>query len=233
MCEKLMLIDKLIVDIKDGKYKPNDKLPSENQLADEFKVPRMVVRKAYERLQELGYIFSRQGKGSYVQNRKQQIPLILSGDVSFSQKMKELGYPFLTKNVFCEKVGYDTSTYHALNVDSSVDVYKIGRLRIVDDCPIALHTSYVPQSIFHDIESKGSEITSIFQYYQSKGYTDFSSPCSTLSVVFPNESERNMLKCSSLIPLLVLESGCIDRKTGAILEYSKIMYRSDSFTYVI
>lgn len=233
MCEKLILVDALIYDIKTGKYKPNDKLPSEHEMADRFKVPRIVVRKAYERLQELGMIFSKQGKGSYVQNRKLQIPLILSGDISFSQKMKELGYPFQSENVFCEKINYDSKLYHALNLSTSDAVYKIGRLRIVEDCPIALHTSYVPETVFPDIQHEGHEVTSIFQYYKSKGYLHFISSKSTLSVVFPNEFERNILKCSSLVPLLVLESGCIDRQTGTILEYSKIMYRSDCFTYFI
>lgn len=233
MSGKLLLVDQLLEEIKIGKYKPNDKLPSENELADLYKVPRMVVRRAYERLQELGIIFSKQGKGSYVQNRKQQIPLILSGDVSFSEKMKALSCRFRTESVFCEQIAYDSKIYHALDADKSEAIYKIGRLRIVDDCPIALHTSYVRQSIFKDIAIRGNEITSIFQYYKSNGYTDFTAPRSNLSVVFPNELERNLLKCSSLIPLLALESGCIDKQTGRMLEYSKIMYRSDCFTYVI
>lgn len=233
MCEKIILVDQLISEIHEGKLKPNDKLPSENELADQYKVPRMVVRKAYERLQELGYIFSRQGKGSYVQNRKQQIPLILTGDVSFSEKMKELEYDFTTENVCCEKIEYNSTIYHALKANTQDEVYKISRLRIVDDCPIAVHTSYILQTVFQDIDRKGVEITSIFQYYKSHGFTDFTAKRSQLSVVFPNEYERNLLKCSSLIPLLLLESGCVDKKTGTVLEYSKIMYRSDCFTYVI
>lgn len=233
MGEKIVLVDQLISEIKAGKYKPNDKLPSENELADQYKLPRMVVRKAYERLQELGYIFSKQGKGSYVQNQKQQIPLILNGDISFSEKMKELQYNLITKNVFCEKIEYESTIYHELKANPQDPVYKIGRLRIVDDCPVALHTSFVSQSVFPNIDLKGREITSIFQYYKSQGYTDYTSTRSRLSVVFPNEFERKTLKCSSLIPLLFLESGCIDKKTHKMLEYSKIMYRSDCFTYVI
>lgn len=233
MCETLTLVDQLISEIKVGKYNPNDKLPSENELADRYKVPRMVVRKAYERLQELGYIFSRQGKGSYVQNRKQQIPLILTGDISFSEKMQELEYDFTTVNVCCEKIKYDSATYHALKANPQDTVYKISRLRIVDDCPIAVHTSFISQTVFQDINREGAEITSIFKYYKSQGFTDFAAERSQLSVVFPNEYERNILNCSSLIPLLLLESGCVDQKTGTVLEYTKIMYRSDCFTYVI
>jgi GntR family transcriptional regulator len=233
MFEKTVLVDKLIFDIRQGFYKPNDKLPSENELADQYKVPRMVVRKAYERLQELGYIFSKQGKGSYVQNQKLQIPLILTGDVSFTEKMRELKYDYKTINLSCKKIDYDSSIYHALQACEEDSVYKISRLRIVDDCPIAVHTSYLPQSVFRNIERDGSEITSVFNYYHNQGYYDFKPSKSQLSVMFPNEQERDLLKCPSLVPLLLIESGCADKKTGTILEYSKIIYRSDCFTYVI
>jgi GntR family transcriptional regulator len=233
MSEKTMLVDTLISEIREGKYKPNDKLPSENELADLYKVPRMVIRKVYERLQELGYIFSKQGKGSYVQNQKLQIPLILTGDVSFSEKMNELKYESKTINLSCEKIPYDSSIYHTLQANREDAVFKISRLRIVEDCPIAVHTSYLSQVLFENIEKDGKEIHSIFHYYRQQGYTDFQSTRSQLSVVFPSKVEQDVLKCPSLVPLLLLESGCVDQNTGTVLEYSKIMYRSDCFTYVI
>jgi len=233
MSEKTLLVDKLISEIREGKYKPNDKLPSENELADLYQVPRMVIRKAYERLQELGYIFSKQGKGSFVQNRKLQIPLILTGDVSFSEKMKELTYDYKTVNLSCEKIPYDSSIYHALRVKREDAVYKISRLRIVEDCPIAIHTSYLPQSVFTKIEREGAGITSIFHYYQHQGFTELEPMRSQLSVSFPDKLEREQLKCPSLVPTLLLESGCVDKTSGTVLEHTKIIYRSDCFTYVV
>ncbi|CAB1245155.1 GntR family transcriptional regulator [Clostridium sp. MT-14] len=59
---EIKIIDELIYNINNKKYKNNDKLPSENDLADIYKVPRIVARKAYERLQEMGYIYSKRGK---------------------------------------------------------------------------------------------------------------------------------------------------------------------------
>lgn len=233
MSEKMMLVDELITQIKEGRYKPNEKLPSENELADQYRIPRMIVRKAYEQLQDLGFIFSKQGRGSYVQNRKQQIPLILTGDISFSEKMNELGFDFRSENICCEKIQFDSEVFHALKVDPEDEVYKISRLRIVDGCPIALHTSYAAKTVFPQIDRDGRKITSIFQYYKTQGYKEFTSGQSQLSVVFPIESERKILQCSSLIPLLLLESLCMDKETGTVLEFSSIKYRSDCFTYLI
>ncbi|WP_325048949.1 GntR family transcriptional regulator [Peribacillus saganii] len=231
--EEMGIVDALIIDMNAGKYGADDKLPSENEMADRFKVPRIKIRKVYERLQELGYIYSQQGKGSFVKDRKCQIPLVLSGDVSFSKKMAEQGYQFESKNIFCEEINHNPKIYQSLGVTEAERVFKVGRLRLVDQRPIALHISYVAKSIFNDIDIDGKKITSMFGYYNRKGYRDFSSKSSVLSVVFPSAVERDILECSSLVPLLALESGCIDIKTDTVLEHTKILYRSDSFTYVI
>ncbi|WP_289142862.1 GntR family transcriptional regulator [uncultured Brevibacillus sp.] len=233
MIAEMEIIDQFIAEINAGKYKPNDKLPSENDLADLYKVPRMKVRRAYTRLQELGYVFSKQGMGSYVKDRRQQIPLVLSGNESFSRKMLDMGYDYQSKNIFCEEIEYCQKIFQALGVDESDRVFKIGRLRVVDQRAIALHTSYVAQSVFNDIEQAGNTITSMFDYYHGKGYSEFESGQTILSVIVPTRYERELLECSGLIPLLVLESGCKDKKTGTVLEYTEIRYRSDSFTYLI
>lgn len=41
-------------------------------------------------------------------------------------------------------------------------MYKVGRLRIIDKKPSAIHVSYLAKSIFKDIAEKGKDIESIF-----------------------------------------------------------------------
>ncbi|MCO1601642.1 GntR family transcriptional regulator [Desulfosporosinus nitroreducens] len=233
MSNEMEIVDKIVYLIVSGKYIAHDKLPSENKIADQFKVPRISARKAYERLEELGYIYKKQGKGSYVKDRSKQIELVLSGDVSFSQKMIEKGYDFHSETIFCREIKYNKRIYDYLETDESDRVFKVGRLRYIDQQPIALHISYVAKSVFTDIDTVGMEITSMFKYYNSKGYTEYYSKPSILSISFPTESQRKLLNCTYLIPLLVIESGCTDKKTGTVLEYIKILYRSDCFSYVI
>ncbi len=228
-----MIVDKLMADIIKGKYKTDDKLPSENDLALEYKVPRIVIRKAYGRIQEMGYIYSMQGKGRYVKNRHQQIELILTGNESFTKKMKDKNFDFVSKNVLCKEIEYDKVIFNELVVDINDKVFMIGRLRIVDGKPIALHVSYVAESVFPNIRNECSQIVSMFEYYNSKGYYDFDSKKSILSISFPNFEERKIFQCPNLIPLLVVESNCIDNESNTVLEYTKIIYRSDYFKYIV
>lgn len=233
MSKEMEMIDEIIFRIHSGKYKTNEKLPSENSFAKAFNVPRMTVRKVFERLQEIGYIYSIQGKGTYVKDRGIQIPLFLAGDKSFSKKMEELGVRLQSKNIFCERIDYQKDIYSSLGVKPTETVVKIGRLRIVDDLPIALHISYVAEKILPTIVEDGESIVSMFDYYQKQGYSDFASKPSILKVQFPTQFLRETLQANSLIPLLVLETGCIDRNSGTLLEHTEIYYRSDYFHFVL
>lgn len=56
----------LFTRISNGEYPPNQKLPAENALAQEFGVSRPVLRAALDRLRDEGLIYSRQGAGSFV-----------------------------------------------------------------------------------------------------------------------------------------------------------------------
>ncbi|MFJ9500558.1 GntR family transcriptional regulator [Brevibacillus centrosporus] len=233
MVEEMEMIDHLIAEIHAGKYKASDKLPSENELADQYKVPRMTARKVYNRLQELGYVYSRQGMGSYVKDRLQQIPLVLTGNTSFSKKMIELGYNYESRNIYCEEVEDRSMFTQTLGVDEKDSVFKIGRLRLVDHKPIALHTSFVAESVFPDIRMEGSRITSMYDFYQERGFTERTYEKTILSVMVPTKYERELLECTGLVPLLVLESGCRDLVSGKMLECTRTLYRSDCFTYVL
>lgn len=230
---ELMIIDDLIQAIRQGKYKATGRFPSENELADYYSVPRIKVRHALLKLEEMGYLYSKQGKGRYLKPKQRQIELHLSGSSSFSEKMKQAGHELETQNLGCERATYDPKIYATLNVGPQEEVFKISRLRIMDGVPIALHISYVAKSVFPTIENEGAHIQSMFAYYAAQGYNEFLSSKSLVSISFPTQVERALFNCAPLVPLFVLESDCIDAEQRHVLEYSKIIYRSDSFTYVI
>ena len=52
--------------IERGHFKPNERLPSEIELARSFGVSRPVVREALMSLQALGFTASQTGKGTFV-----------------------------------------------------------------------------------------------------------------------------------------------------------------------
>ena len=59
----------LLAQISAGEYQPDEKLPGEYELAEQFLVSRPVVRDALSRLRDEGLIYSRRGAGSFVKAR--------------------------------------------------------------------------------------------------------------------------------------------------------------------
>ena len=66
-----------------------EKIPSENELAAQFKVSRLTVRQALSQLIQEGFLESRRGDGTYVTNNE---GLINSYNIEFSGFMDDLFY---------------------------------------------------------------------------------------------------------------------------------------------
>ena len=56
----------IIDQIMNGDLSEDDPIPSIRSLAQDIKISVMTIKKAYDELEQEGYIISRQGKGSYV-----------------------------------------------------------------------------------------------------------------------------------------------------------------------
>ena len=56
----------IIEQIMNGDLSEDDPIPSIRALAQEIRISVMTIKKAYDELEQEGYIISRQGKGSYV-----------------------------------------------------------------------------------------------------------------------------------------------------------------------
>lgn len=226
-------MDKILFYINENKYMPEDKLPSDNELAEKYSVPRIKIREIYKKLEQMGYIYSLQGRGRFVKKRDENIQLVLSGNESFSKKMKEQGHDLETKNIVCERISYNERIYKEIKANKNDEIYKIGRLRLVNGEPIAIHTSYVSKKLFPSIPMDGENITSMFDYYKKQGFENYSTEKSILVIDYPTSKERGYLECGELVPVLKLETNCKDSKRDVILEYTEILYRGDRFKYEI
>lgn len=90
------IYNRIVHDIRTSKLKPGDRVPSEKELADEYKVSRITTKKAMEMLAQSGYIERLRGKGSFVTNRellaKSHQPLEAKHDIGPIRKSKVIGF---------------------------------------------------------------------------------------------------------------------------------------------
>lgn len=224
------IVDILIKEFQQELYKKDEKMPSENKMAVRFSVPRSEIRKAYERLKELGYVYSLQGHGSFFSGKKEKVRLFMNNE-SFSQKMASLNLPLETINMGCHRLRNDSLIHSMLGVNIEDSVYRITRLRLLSGEPIAIHVSYLSEDLFPTISEDGSSITSMYDYIHSCGYFHLMSDNTELTVSSLSKKERNLLQIKGYAPSLVLTSRCITQPSGMVVEIARTIYRSDKFIF--
>ncbi|MDO5411237.1 MAG: GntR family transcriptional regulator [Lachnospiraceae bacterium] len=136
--------------LKEGKYKPGDKLPGENILAEQFKVSRGTLRQAMLLLQEDGLISNHQGKGN----------IVLSNQDIRTNGLEKVGNPITE---FCLEpidrivttIGFQPATQkhqEVLKLRPSSIVAVIDITYFSQDTPVGFAMVYMP----HEILDKGN-----------------------------------------------------------------------------
>ena len=73
------IYEQIVEQIKDsivkGRLKENDMLPSVRSLSKEIRVSALTVKKAYDELEQEGFIITVHGKGSFVTSANQELML--------------------------------------------------------------------------------------------------------------------------------------------------------------
>ena len=69
------LRDQIVVGIAEGKLTPGEKLPTIRALADESGINMMTVSKAYQMLNNEGYIVTDRRKGTLISNKTKESPV--------------------------------------------------------------------------------------------------------------------------------------------------------------
>ena len=83
------LAEKITEEIKNNNLKEDEKIPSEREYCEKYKVSRSTVREAVKHLEQTGYLYRIQGKGTFVSPKMMKQNLLEF--YSFTEEMKEIG----------------------------------------------------------------------------------------------------------------------------------------------
>ncbi len=132
------LADRLRRQIADGDYRIGDRLPSEGALGEEFGVSRITVRAALDQLSAAGMLQRLRGKGTFVSAPPVEHELIRLTD--FVEDMMAAGLN-PTSRVF--RLDEEPATPE-LAIAPGTPVVRLDRLRLGDNAPIAVDTTFLP-----------------------------------------------------------------------------------------
>ena len=224
------LIDVLIEYIKMN-LNDDEKMLSEREICLKYDVSRTTVRAALNELEEMGYIFKRHGKGTFVSGLWKEMQN-LSDAYSFTEQMKQMGKVPHTKVVSLEELAANQFVAKHLGVEEGERVYKMKRLRSAEDMKMMYETTFIPAYLFPDLTISKLESMPLYElfprlYNQDIKYADEEFYASVLQ---EKESEKLGLPAGSACLRIRRTTYSQENK---IIEYTLSVARGDQFVYKI
>jgi GntR family transcriptional regulator, N-acetylglucosamine utilization regulator len=136
--------------IRSGDLVPGAQLPTEIELMDRYGVSRATVRQALRELVAEGLVEIRRGLGTYVTQRR--FEHTIGGFYSFSREIERHGLEPRTRVLGLGVEPADEAVAVALGLDAGTAVVALRRLRLADDDPLVVETSYLPAARFPGLE---------------------------------------------------------------------------------
>jgi GntR family transcriptional regulator len=212
-----------------NQLKEYDALPTELFLSEHFKVGRSTVRKALDILIEEGYVTRVQGKGTFVAKGKMERKV--EQIYSFSKEIKASGLTPSSHLISITLDYPDDFIKSILTVKEDEKVYCIKRLRLANEEPLLIETTYVPFSFIGVLSNKALETGSLYDMLDDAGIEPYSAVESYEAVIL-KPSVAELLKCKRNSPGFRIERRTTI-KAGDTYEYTRSYMRGDRSKLVV
>ena len=138
----VQLMEELETSIRNGVYKPGDKIMTEAEMSKEYGVSLITVRKAVGSLMEKGLVVRKQGKGTFV--TKPKYSRNMKKLQSFTEMCEQMGVKPGAQVLENRLIMADKKVADRLGIEPGSNVVYISRLRLADGEPVQVEKSYFP-----------------------------------------------------------------------------------------
>ncbi len=144
--------------INSGAWAEGFKIPSENELCDEYGISRTTVREVLNEMVQTGYIVRKQGKGSFV--AKPAVEQTLTSNYSLSADLEQQGKTSEFILLSFSLVNAKPSSVDLFEIAADEKLFEVVRIRTIDGQVFAWESALVPEKYMkgatsEDIEAKG------------------------------------------------------------------------------
>ncbi len=224
----VQLKDTLAQDIHAGKYAAHQRLPSERELSDKYRVSRMTVRQALLDLAHDGVIYTRVGKGTFVADPKIDQPLRMV--TGFTQDTRARGSKPSSRVLEARVIPATPEVAAALRLLPSAEVVLLSRVRFTDKIPLAIENAFLPLALVPNLLKHNFAVTSLYHVLQTEyGFTLHHAE-QTIEAALATPREAELLKISPAAAVLRMQRLTV-RRDGTPIEYVLSAYRGDRYKF--
>jgi GntR family transcriptional regulator len=214
--------------IASGTWVPGAVIPSEVELCREFGVSRTTARKAVSDLAHEGRLLVVQGKGTFVATPKVEEHFVQRA-FGIHEDMQRRGMSLTTRVLRQEVAEASPEVARRLQLRGSDLVHVIVRLRFVNEEPILVSTTYVPQALCPDLATEDLAECSLYAVLRDQYGLAIARGERRLEAVAADGREARLLDVALGSPLLLLDSVAY-AADGRPFEHSVALQRGDRTT---
>lgn len=225
------IADYLIVMLKRGDIKADEKLPTEENLRDIFSVSRTTIRKSLDHLYNKGLLHKIQGKGTYWNEailkftKEEKLSGINEEIFNISDKTR---VHVLSKRI----IKSDNLISQFLNLQLNTDVIEFKRLRFIDDVPMSLTFNYLPDSIGSKIEKDHLTKMTMLQTLETQIKIELGIIEHDVEITRANKEIADYLNISVLDPVLTVNTRVFNLNREPI-EIVWTHFKEDSYKFKV
>ncbi len=217
----------LLNGIQHGNWKVGEKLPTEEEIQNEYHISRTTVRQALQELESEGWITRQAGRGTFVAQPKirEGTEAFHLGLPEFQGKGLQLGWKILSAG--WHPVPENVAA--ALHLPNGESVFRLLRLRVANQTPIGYAVSYVPAVFAASLDLTLAEQGGSMNYLKGINLER----CTAERVVEALPAERadsEKLGIEQGSPVLVI-TRLLCSQSAVPIEYFRGVYRGDRFQY--
>lgn len=210
---------------------PGDRFPGEVELASQYGVARITVRRAISDLVGEGLLVRHAGKGTFVSQPKIERELVnVSG---FTARMQAKGLKTRAKVMETEIVRGEARLAEKLHVSLDDPILRIHRLRFGNDEPIAIEITHLSLTRFPGLDRFDFETQSLYGTLKDHyGIEPKIASQKTLEIRLADDAQASILQLAPGAPLFYLTATVLDQE-NVPLEYVTTYFRGDRFRFQI
>jgi GntR family transcriptional regulator len=220
---------RLLSQIQSGVFEPGQALPPIQEIAASLSVSNMTVRQAVKSLCDLGVLYSKQGKGTFISRLK--LEKDFRQILSFTEEMKSRGSKPVSKVLSFEICRGSAEVIEALRLRPEDKVIQLRRVRQASTVPMGIECSSLPLSLCPDLLTTYDPHTSLYKALSERYGVQMLVADEVVEVGLANFDEARLLRISEGSPVFAF-TRISYVQSGHPVEYVKATYRGDRYKIV-
>jgi len=211
--------------ITEGILIPGDRIANEIALADELGLSRPTMRQAIQMLVDKGLLVRKRGVGTQVVQSQIRRSVELT---SLNDDLVRAGRNPATRVLSLELLDADEPTARELQLRSGASVWRLERLRLVADQPLALMSNTLPADLV-DLRAVDLSTTGLYEHLRRAG-VHIRVAHQRIGAVRADARAAKLLSGRKGDPLLTMHRTAFD-DSGRAVEFGSHVYRPEMYSF--